>query len=152
MCDRVLDQLQDRCCSSKHDINEKNCKLAQLLCPLMSCLMIHGSVQEMVHWLRYRLCFFFFHSATQCQWQNSDHWWACLTSTLRNCINRTCLFKFWAYSSTSYYYHSIPTTPLTLQSPIWDKELPKHVQLALCDYDKNSLKELLCSQVGALST
>ena len=38
------------------------------------------------------------------------HWWACLTSTLGNHINHTRLFKFPAYLSTSYHYHSIPTT------------------------------------------
>ena len=82
----------------------------------------------------------------------ATHWWARLTSTLRNHINCTCLFKFWAYLSTSYHYHSILTTPLTLWQPIWDKGLPKHAQLALCNYNKNSLKKLLCSQVSALST
>ena len=39
-----------------------------------------------------------------------------------------------------------------LQLLIQDEELPKHAQSALGGYDKNSLKELLCSQVGALST
>ena len=80
------------------------------------------------------------------------HWWACLASTLRNHINCTCLFKFQAYSRSSYHYHSIPTTPLTLWLPIQDKVLPKHIQSALCNYDKNSLKESLCSQIGALLT
>ena len=81
--------------------------------------------------------------------ETDQWWWAHLASTLRNRINCTRLFKFWAYSSTSYHYHSILTTPLMLQLPIQDKELPKHVQLALCNYNKNSLKESLCSQVGA---
>ena len=65
------------------------------------------------------------------QIQVGRRWWACLASTLGNCINCTHLFKLGACLSTSYYYHSILTTPLTLQLPPQDKELPKHVQSAL---------------------
>ena len=37
--------------------------------------------------------------------------------------------------------------PLTLQLPLQGNELPKHIQSELCNYNKNSLKKSLCSQI-----
>ena len=72
---------------------------------------------------------------------DSQHWWACLASTLRNCINHTCLSKFQAYLSSSYHCHFLLTTSLMLWLTLQGSWLPKCTQLELCNCDKNSLKE-----------